>query len=48
MYRVLYWNDSRELQSFNTLAKSFKESIDLFTIETGLGQESIYSINIIS
>lgn len=48
MYRVLYWNESRELLSFNTLAKSFKETIDLFTIETGLDQSLIYSINIIS
>jgi len=47
MYRVLYWNEKKELLSFNTLAGSFKETIQLFIEETNQTEQDIYSINVI-
>lgn len=47
MYRVLYWNEKKELLSFNTISTGFKETIDKFYFETDLNEDRIYSINII-
>lgn len=48
MYRVLYWNENKELLSFNTLARNFAEVIQLFIEETNKTENDIYSINVIN
>ena len=48
MFRILYWNDNKELLSFNTLANSFREAITLFQQETNRSEHEIYSINVIN
>lgn len=46
MYRILYWTATGELRSFNTIAASYKETIDKFIIETGIEESNIYNIKI--